>query len=46
METTIGFRVQGSGLGFKIQELSSSYCIGEALLITIYTHYGNLIYVL
>ena len=27
--------------GFK--ELSSSYYIGETILITVYTHYGNLI---
>ena len=26
-----------------VKELKLSYCIGETLLFTIYTHYGNLI---
>ena len=25
------------------KELKLSYCIGEIILITIYTHYGNLV---
>ena len=28
-----------------VKELKLSYYIGETLLFTIYTHYGNLIYV-
>ena len=36
------------GLGFRVywvavKELKLSYYIGETLLLTIYTHYGNLI---
>ena len=31
--------------GLRVKELKLSYYIGEALLFTIYTHYGNLILV-
>ena len=47
----LGFRVEGlgfRGLGFRVywvavEELKLSYYIGETLLFTLYTHYGNLI---
>ena len=32
-----------TGVNIGIKELNLSYCIGETLLFTIYTHYGNLI---
>ena len=34
---------RGSKNWFAVKELNLSYYIGETLLFTIYTHYGNLI---
>ena len=37
-------RVKGSGFYWvAVKELTLSYYIGETLLLTLYTHYGNLI---
>ena len=35
----------GSQNWVAVKELKLSYCIGETLLFTTYTHYGNLIQV-